>query len=95
MEWPSPRKEEGDEAEQRLYIGPAGVFALWKFNKEDMENARTFSLVEGKTALQVPRDTWGYRPTTPKSTYRLNVKRQRERGDFKTIRIHEREFPVD
>lgn len=52
--------------EQRLSIGPAGVFALWKFNKEDVENAWIFSLVEGKTALQVPRDTWGYRPMDPK-----------------------------
>lgn len=72
-----------------------GVFALWKFNKEDVENGWTFSLVEGRTALQVSRDIWGYRPMTPKSTYSLNVKYQRERSDSKTIRIQKREFPLD
>lgn len=47
-----------------------GIFALWKFNKEDVENvwvenAWTFSLAE-IIALQVSKDAWGYRPMTPK-----------------------------
>lgn len=50
-------KEEGDKNEQRLSIGPVGIFVLWKFNKEEVENAWTFSLAEGRIALQVSRDT--------------------------------------